>query len=121
MDVVYRLGPASVAQVREGLADPPSYSSVRTLMGLLEEKGHLSHDQVGTRYVYRPTTPPEVAARGALSNLLHTFFGGSVEGMVGALLQADDVDPATLDQLAALVDDARRSSPATPPSSEPPE
>lgn len=108
MDVIYRLGSASVAEVREGLDDPPSYSSVRTLIGLLEEKGHLAHDRSGTRYIYRPTIPPEVAGRSALSNLLHTFFGGSVEGMVSTLLQSDEVDESTLEQLATLVDDARK-------------
>ena len=114
MDVVYKLGSASVAQVREGMADPPSYSSVRTLMGLLEEKGHLSHEQVGKSYVYRPTVPADVAGRSALSNLLDTFFGGSVEGLVSSLLRSDEVDPTTLDQLAELVESARQSRPTEP-------
>lgn len=111
MNVVYRLGEASVAEVLEGLADPPSYSSVRTLMGLLEDKGHLSHTRDGTRYVYRPTVPAEVAGRSALSNLIDTFFGGSVEGLVSTLLRSDEVDPSTLDQLAELVQSARASTP----------
>ena len=111
MDVIYRIGPASVAQVRQAMQDPPSYSSVRTLLGLLEDKGHLAHEQVGTRYVYRPTIPPEVAGRHALSNLVHTFFGGSIEGMVSTLLRADDVDAETLDQLAHLVEQARKPRP----------
>ena len=110
MDVVYRIGPASVAQVREAMADPPSYSSVRTLMGLLEEKGHLTHAQVGTRYVYRPTIPTEVAGKRALTDLVRTFFGGSIEGMVSTLIDADDVDPSTLDQLAELVESARKKT-----------
>ncbi len=111
MDVVYKLGEASVAEVLEGLADPPSYSSVRTLMGLLEDKGHLSHTRDGTRYVYRPTVPAEEAGRSALSNLIDTFFGGSVEGLVSTLLRSDEVDPSTLDQLAELVESARASTP----------
>jgi len=111
MNVVYKLGEASVAEVLEGLADPPSYSSVRTLMGLLEDKGHLSHTRDGTRYVYRPTVPAEVAGRSALSNLIDTFFGGSVEGLVSTLLRSDEVDPSTLDQLAELVQSARASNP----------
>jgi len=108
MNVVYRLGSASVADVRAALPDPPSYSSVRTLMGVLGDKGHLEHEQVGKSYVYRPTVPPEVAGRTAAANLVHTFFGGSVEGLVSSLLQADDVDDATLDHLAHLVDQARK-------------
>lgn len=111
MNVVYKLGEASVADVLDGLTDPPSYSSVRTLMGLLEDKGHLSHTRDGTRYVYRPTVPAEVAGRSALSNLLDTFFGGSVEGLVSTLLRSDEVDPSTLDQLAELVESARASNP----------
>jgi len=111
MNVVYKLGEASVADVLDGLTDPPSYSSVRTLMGLLEDKGHLSHTRDGTRYVYRPTVPAEVAGRSALSNLLDTFFGGSVEGLVSTLLRSDEVDPSTLDQLAELVESARAAYP----------
>ncbi len=107
MDVLYRIGPASVAQVREAMEDPPGYSSVRTLLGLLEEKGHLEHDRDGTRYIYRPTTPPEVAGRSALSSLVRTFFGGSVQGAVNALLQDEDVDEDTLDELTRLVERAR--------------
>lgn len=114
MDVVYKLGEASVADVREGLSEPPSYSSVRTLMGLLEDKGHLSHTRDGTRYVYRPTVPAEVAGRSALSNLIDTFFGGSVEGLVSTLLRSEEVDPSTLEQLAELVESARASTPEPP-------
>jgi predicted transcriptional regulator len=107
MDVLYRIGPASVAEVRDAMDDAPSYSTVRTLLGLLEEKGHLSHERDGTRYIYRPTTPPEVAGRSAMSRLVRTFFGGSVEGAVSALLQAEEVDEATLDELARLVERAK--------------
>jgi BlaI family transcriptional regulator, penicillinase repressor len=108
LDVLYRIGPASVAQVRESMDDPPGYSSVRTLLGVMVEKGHLTHAREGTRYIYRPCTPPDVAGRSALSSLVRTFFGGSVQGAVSALLQAEDVDEDTLDELARLVDAARK-------------
>lgn len=111
MDVIYRLGPSTVADVRDGMADPPSYSSVRTLLGVLVDKGHLVTDRAGTAYVYRPTVPADVAGRRALGRLVRTFFGGSIESAVSTLLADDDVDPATLDQLAELVDRARKPRP----------
>ena len=111
LDVLYRLGRGSVADVRSGLADPPSYSAVRTLLGLMVDKGHVTHEREGNRYIYTPTTAPEVAGRKALSRLVHTFFGGSIEGVVSTLLDGRDVSPETLDTLADLVDQARKDPP----------
>ena len=101
MDVIYRRGSATVTEVREELADPPSYSAVRALLRILEEKGHLAHREDGPRYVYEPTLPLDQARRSAASHLLQTFFGDSVEGAVAALLdvrsrQLDDADYARL-------------------------
>lgn len=110
MDAVHRLGEGSVAEVREQLADPPSYSSVRTMLRLLEEKGFLQHRRVGVKYVYRPTESPQRAQRLALKHLLQTFFGGSAGDAVAAVLDlsGDDISPDELDRLARLIDEARK-------------
>lgn len=106
LDIVYRLGRATASELRAELPDPVSDSAVRTLLRLMEEKGHLRHEVDGPRYVYLATTPADVASRSALRHLLGTFFGGSPTALASALV--DDVDPATLDELARLVDEKRR-------------
>jgi predicted transcriptional regulator len=110
MDAVHQLGEASVAEVRGQLADPPSYSSVRTMLRLLEEKGFLRHRAVGTKYVYRPTEAPAKTRRSALQHLLNTFFGGSPGDAMAAVLDmsGDKISPEELDRLARLIDEARR-------------
>lgn len=110
MDAVYRLGEASVAEVRDAIEDAPSYSAVRALMGVLTEKGHLTYTADGPRYVYRPTTPPEEARASALERVLQTFFDGSPTQAMAALmdLSAADLTDDELDRLEALIQDARR-------------
>ena len=110
MDVIYARGEASVAEVRDGMPDPPSYSAVRALLRILEEKGHLRHRSVGNRYIYAPTRSRRAASRSALRRLLHTFFDGSTEQAVAALL---DVSPGGLsdeemDRLRRLIERARK-------------
>ena len=90
MDVIYARGRATAAEVLEGIPDPPGNSTVRTLLRLLEEKGQLRHAEVGARYVYFPTVPREMARRSALRNVLDTFFNGSTEDAVAALLDLHD-------------------------------
>jgi len=109
MDVVYALGRANVAEVLERLPDPPSYSSVRALMRILEEKGHLRHEQDGPRYVFLPTVPAEAARKSALHHLLETFFDGSAEGAVAALLELreSELSEEEYARLAELIDKAR--------------
>jgi len=109
MDVVYRLGKTSVTDVLERLPDPPSYSAVRALMRILEEKGHLKHEQDGPRYVYLPTVPRDAAQGAALSHLVRTFFGGSTEAAVAALLELPEggMREEELDRLSRLIDEAR--------------
>jgi predicted transcriptional regulator len=109
MDVVYRLGKAAVTDVLERLPDPPSYSAVRALMRILEEKGHLSHEQDGPRYVYLPTVPRDAAQASALSHLVRTFFGGSAEAAVAALLELPEhgMSEGELSRLSQLIDEAR--------------
>jgi predicted transcriptional regulator len=110
MDVLHRGGAASVAEVREGLADPPSYSAVRAMLGKLEAKGHVSHARDGMRYVYRATEARETARETALGRLLRTFFDGSPAQAVAAILDrsAGDLSEAELDDLAGMIEQARR-------------
>jgi predicted transcriptional regulator len=86
MDIVYQRGRATAADVLQGLSDPPSYSAVRALLRILEDKGHLRHEQDGSAYVYLPTVSRDVASRSAVKHLLQTFFGGSAERAMAALL-----------------------------------
>ena len=111
MDVVYRLGKATVQDVLDQLDDPPSYSSVRTLIRLLEGKGHLTHVADGNRYVYSPTQRKETARKSALRHLLDTFFDNSVENTVAALLdvKSKELTDDELDRLTRLIEDARRN------------
>jgi BlaI family penicillinase repressor len=110
MDVIYRRGQATVAEVLEGMADPPGYSAVRAMLRVLEEKGHLRHEQQGPRYVFLPTVPREQARRSALRQLVQTFFDGSAEQTVAALLDLSDskLSDAELARLARLIDQARK-------------
>ena len=110
MDIVYAKGSASVHHVMQKMADPPGYSAVRAMLRLLEEKGHLEHEQDGPRYVYKPTLPREKARQSALKQLLGTFFDGSTEQAVAALLDlsASKLSDEDLDRLADLIEHARR-------------
>lgn len=110
MDVVYARGRVTVAEVLEGIADAPSYSTVRTLLRLLEEKGQLRHEQDGPRYVYVPVVAREKARRSALRNMLHTFFDGSTEEAVAALLDLHDErkGPVDMARIRALIEKAQR-------------
>src|SRR5262245_22252065 len=85
MDIVYARGEATAAEVNTALADPPSYSAVRTLLRILEEKGHLRHREDGPRYVYVPTQSREKASKSALQRVVQTFFDGSLSGAIAAL------------------------------------
>ena len=86
MDILFRLGRAAASVVREELPGDPSLSTVRTQLRILEKKGHVRHEEVGLRYVYRPVTPRRDARRSALRHLVETFFDGSAEQAVAALL-----------------------------------
>jgi predicted transcriptional regulator len=110
MDVIYRLGRATAAEVRAQLPDPPGYSAVRALLRVLEEKGHLRHEADGPRYVFLPTISRERARRSALRQLLATFYDDSPEQVVATLLDvsAARLTDAEFDRLAELIDEARR-------------
>ena len=109
MDVIYRRGQATAADVLEDMPEPPSYSAVRAMLRILEEKGHVRHEQRGPRYVFLPTVPREQARRSALKQLVHTFFDGSTEQAVTALLDLSSrkLSDAELDRLARIIDQAR--------------
>jgi predicted transcriptional regulator len=110
MEAIYRRGRATVAQVRAELADPPSYSAVRTMIGKLQEKGLLRHELDGPRYVYRPTVPVEEIAPSTLRRVVASLFGGSTTRAVSTLLDlaGEDLSPRDLDLLAELIERRRR-------------
>jgi predicted transcriptional regulator len=110
LETIYQLGEGSVAAVREKLADPPSYSAVRTMIRLLEKKGLLRHRRMGIKYLYRPVHSHESASRSALSHVMQTFFGGSATDAVAAILDvsAPRLTDDDLKRLEQLIDQARR-------------
>jgi predicted transcriptional regulator len=105
MDIVHRLGRAAVADVRKALPDPPTYSAVRGMLRLLEDKGHLTHDANGLRYIYTPTVSRTAARRSALRHLVHTFFAGSATNAAASLLEWSDtkLSPADARRLANII------------------
>lgn len=110
MAVLYRMGRATAGEVRAALDGTPADSTVRTQLRVLEDKGHVRHEEVGLRYVYMPTVPRHAARRSALKDLVETFYDGSTAKVVAALLGGDaDVSDEELERIAELVRKARRS------------
>src|SRR4029453_15428144 len=111
IDILYAGGQATAAEVQTALPDPPSYSAVRAMLRILEEKGHVRHEQDGPRYVYVPTIGRDNAQRSALRHMLKTFFDGSAEQAISALLDdaSTKMSDAELDRLANMIDQARRT------------
>jgi predicted transcriptional regulator len=107
MDALYKLGKASAAQILEEIPDPPTYTAIRTHLTILENKGHIRHASDGTRYIYEPLVAREQMGRRAIDTLLKTFYGNSVERVVAALLDQENVAPEELDRLARLIEKAR--------------
>ena len=109
MDVIYRRGQATAAEVLDGLPDPPGYSAVRAMLRILEDKGHLRHESRGPRYVFLPTVPREKARKSALKQLVQTFFDGSTAQAVAALLDlsASKLSDEELDRLSRLITQAK--------------
>lgn len=110
LDILYGAEGLTAAEVRERLADPPSNSAVRALLRILEEKGHVRHEERGPRYVFSPVVSRVKASRSALTSILDTFFGGSTEDAVAALLDVsrDRLDAAELERIAGLIEQARK-------------
>ena len=111
VDILYAQGRATAAEVQSLLPDPPSYSAVRAMLRILEEKGHVRHEQDGPRYVYLPTVARENAKRSAMRHMLQTFFDGSTAQAISALLDDSSakLSDADLDRLARMIEDARRT------------
>ena len=110
VDILYRRGRATAGEVMEELPGDPSYSTVRTQLRVLEEKGHVRHEEQGLRYVYMPAVPRGAARKSALRHLIDTFFDGSAEQVVGALLGGAGarLSDEELDRIAELVARARK-------------
>ena len=110
MDILYRRGRATANDVMADLPGDPSYSTVRTQLRVLEAKGHVRHEEEGLRYVYTPALPRHAARRSALRHLVDTFFDGSTEKVVGALLGPDGgrLSPSELDHIADMLAKARK-------------
>lgn len=108
MDIVYQRGRASVADVLEDLPDPPSYSTVRALLRILEEKGYLTHKKDGKRYIYRPTQPRHQAGRFALKQIFQTFFDKSIEKTVMTLVSDANLSDEELDRLSQRIEQAKK-------------
>jgi predicted transcriptional regulator len=110
MDVLYRLGRATAADVMAALPGDPNYSTVRTQLRVLEDKGHVGHEEEGLRYVYAPAVPRHAARKSALKHLVETFFDGSAEQVVAAVLggEASRLSDDDLKRIAELVADARK-------------
>jgi len=111
IDILYSQGRATAAEVQAALPEPPSYSAVRAMLRILEEKGHVRHEQDGPRYVYLPTVGRDNAKKSAMRHMLQTFFDGSAEQAISSLLgdPAARLSDAELDRLASLIDRARKA------------
>ena len=110
MDILYRRGRATATEVMQDLSGDPSYSTVRTQLRVLESKGHVRHEEEGLRYVYLPALPRRAARKSALRHLVDTFFEGSTEKVVGALLGGESarLTDDELDRIADMVEKARK-------------
>jgi predicted transcriptional regulator len=110
MNVIYARGAVSVQDVVDQIPDPPSYSAVRAMLRVLEEKGHVKHREDGPRYVYLPTVPRDEASRSALRQLVRTFFDGSAEQAAAALLDMSgpELSKEELDRLSEAIEQARK-------------
>jgi predicted transcriptional regulator len=113
LDILHTRQQATAAEVLDALPDPPSYSAVRALLRILEEKGHARHRQEGNRYVYLPRASRQTASRSALKRVVSTFFQGSVAQAMAALLEGADtrLSDAELDQMRQLIERAKRQDP----------
>lgn len=110
MTFIYRKGEATAAEVMEGISNPPSYSGVRAMLRILEEKGHLEHRKEGARYVYMPTISSAEAGRSAIDYMIQAFFSGSAERAVAALLdlKSDELSEDDLERLSNMIDQAKQ-------------
>jgi BlaI family penicillinase repressor len=110
MDILYRTGKASASDVLNAMPDPPSYSAVRAMLRVLEEKGHVKHQEEGLKYVYAPVVARDKAKRSAVKHVMETFFNGSAEQIVAALLDVSSskLTSGELDRMAEMIEKAKK-------------
>ena len=110
MEILYQRGKASASEVREALSDPPTYSGVRAMLRVLEEKGHIKHENERLKYVYAPVVNPDKAKRSAVKHLINTFFHDAPEQVVAALLDVASkrLTSEELDRMAEMIEKAKR-------------
>jgi predicted transcriptional regulator len=108
MDVLYRIGTASAAEVHRALEDPPTATTIRGLLRILEEKGHVTHEKDGLRYLYRPAVSRDLAAAEVLPHVIRTYFGGSPSRALASLLGRSRLDEDEIDRLSNLVEQAKK-------------
>ncbi len=110
MSFIYSSGRATAAEVMDGIPDPPSYSGIRAMLRILEEKGHLKHEKDGAKYVYLPTLSPEEAGKSAMHYMVQAFFDGSAKRAVAALLDVESAEFSEneLDELARRIEEAKK-------------
>ena len=110
MDALYRLGKASAAEIHEAMPNPPTYTAVRTLLTILQEKGHIRFERKGARYIYEPVVPRDEMAKSVMSGVLENFFGGSIERVVATLIEPGEepLSDDQLDRLAKMIEQAKR-------------
>src|SRR3954453_14378614 len=110
MDILYQRGKASASDVREGIPDAPGYSAVRAMLRVLEEKGHVRHQAEGLKYVYVPTVARDKAKRSAVKHVMETFFNGSAEQIVAALLDvaSTQLTRGELDRMSEMIEKAKK-------------
>jgi BlaI family penicillinase repressor len=120
MDIVYARGSVSAFDIQEALPEPPGYSTVRTLLRILETKGHLRHEKQGMSFIFFPTHPANQAANSALAQVVQTFFASNIERVVATLLSSKDIQltPEELDRISALVEQAKQAEKETEVSEE---
>jgi predicted transcriptional regulator len=110
LDVLFTRGRASASEILDAIDDPPSNSSMRTLLRVLEDKGHVKHEEVGRVYIYMPTVPLETARRSAVNHLIETFFDGSIESVVATMLKVkrNKLSADEAERIARMIESAAR-------------
>lgn len=110
MDVLYRLGQAPASDIRDAMPDPPSNTAVRTMLTILQDKGHVQFVRQGAKYIYMPVVPRDEVAKETIDRVVKNFFGGSIERVVSTLLNSQEIDltDEQVDRLKAIIENARR-------------
>jgi len=109
MDALYRLGKASASEIRDAMPSPPTQTAVRTLLTILQEKGHVKFERDGARYIYEPVVPREEMAKSVIEGVVQNFFGGSIERVVATLIDSQEskLTDDQIERLQAIIDEAK--------------